>query len=141
MKGLGLNLGKSKGRRTLDKVEGFSTCIGEGTTFTGKIGGDGHCIVHGEIVGDCDLKGTLVLGEKGHWKGDIVAENILLAGTVEGNVSAKEKIEIVSTARVKGTITSKVMAIAEGAIHDGEIRMTSKTEMKQFTDKREGLEE
>lgn len=140
MKGLGLNLGKSKGRRTLDKVEGFSTCVGEGTKFTGKIGGNGHCIVHGEIEGNCDLNGTLVLGEKGHWKGDIVAVNVLLAGSVEGNVTAKDKIEIVSTARVKGTITSKVMAIAEGAIHDGEIRMTSNHSLQQFTDKREGGE-
>jgi cytoskeletal protein CcmA (bactofilin family) len=135
---LGLNLGKSKGRRTLDKVEGFATCIGEGTHFSGKLKGDGHCIIHGYMEGDCDLNGTLVIGEKGHWVGDILAQNVLIAGQIEGNVTAKEKIEIISTARVKGTISSKVMAIAEGAIHEGNVHMSSSSKQPtHFKDKRE----
>lgn len=135
-----MNLGKSKGRRTLDKVEGFKTSVAEETRFVGSIGGDGHCIIHGQVEGDCDLNGTLVIGEKGRWTGDIKAENVLIAGQVDGNVFAREKIEIISTARIRGSISSAVMAIAEGAIHEGGINITSKSDMTEFRDKRESSE-
>jgi cytoskeletal protein CcmA (bactofilin family) len=133
-------LGKSKGRRTLDKVEGFKTSVAEETWFIGTMGGDGHCIIHGRVEGDCELNGTLVIGEKGSWKGDIKAENVLIAGQVDGNVEAKDKIEIVSTARIKGAVSSAVMAIAEGAIHEGEIKITSKSDLTEFNDKRDSTD-
>ena len=137
MKGFGVHLGKSKGRRTMDRVEGFATCIGEGARFTGKVGGEGNCVVHGHVEGDCDLNGILLIGEKGRWIGNVIAENVLLAGYVEGDVTAKEKIEIVSTAHVKGTITATAMAIAEGAVHEGKVHMISGLDLVKFTDKRE----
>jgi len=61
---MGLLLGRSKGRRTLDKVEGFSTCIGADSVFKGTFSGPGHCIVHGKVEGQCDMEGTLIVGEE-----------------------------------------------------------------------------
>lgn len=129
-----INLGKAKGRRSLDRVNGFSTSVGPETHFSGSIGGSGHCIVYGEVQGDCDLSGTLVIGESGVWRGDIVAENILIAGHVEGSVMAREKLEIISTARIQGSLISPVIAIAEGAIHEGEVHMG---QVKRFVGQRE----
>jgi hypothetical protein len=45
-------------------------------------------------------------------------------------------MEIVSTAQVKGKIVSAVLAIAEGAVHDGVIQMPHKKEVTRFQDKR-----
>jgi cytoskeletal protein CcmA (bactofilin family) len=131
-----VNLGRSKGRRTLDKVEGFSTVIGKDSHFTGTIGGTGNYIIQGKVEGDCDIEGTLVIAETGHWIGNISAACVLIAGSVEGDVAAKDKMEIVSTARVKGKITAAVLAIAEGAIHEGIVTMASKPDVKRFKDKR-----
>ena len=129
-----INLGHTKGRRTLDKVEGFTTSIGPQAVFLGALEGDGHCIVYGRVIGDCHLTSTLVIGEGGSWEGDIHAANVLIAGKVEGAVVAREKLEIVSTARIHGKLTSPVIAIAEGAVHDGEVHMG---ELRRFTDRRE----
>lgn len=129
-----INLGKAKGRRSLDKVNGFATSVGPETHFTGSIGGSGHCIVYGQVQGECDLSGTLVIGESGVWRGDIIAENILIAGRVQGSVMAREKLEIISTARIQGSLVSPVIAIAEGAIHEGEVHMG---QVKHFVDRRE----
>jgi cytoskeletal protein CcmA (bactofilin family) len=131
-----VNLGRSKGRRTLDKVEGFSTVIGKDSYFTGTIGGAGNFIIQGKVEGDCNLEGTIVIAETGHWVGNISAACVLIAGTVEGDVTAGSKMEIVSTARVKGKIASAVLAIAEGAIHEGVVAMTSKPDFNRFKDKR-----
>lgn len=131
-----MNLGRSKGRRTLDKVEGFSTVIGKDSYFTGTIGGAGNFIIQGKVEGDCDIEGTIVIAESGHWVGNITAACVLIAGAVEGDVIAREKMEIVSTARIRGKITSSVLAIAEGAIHEGVIAMASKPDFTRFKDKR-----
>lgn len=134
---MGLLLGRSKGRRTLDKVEGFSTSIGEGTVFKGSFHGSGNYIIHGTVEGDCDLEGTLIVGESGRWVGSIRAGTILIAGCVDGDILAKEKMEVVSTARIKGKIACSVLAIAEGAVHEGQIQMTTNTDVKRFKDRRE----
>lgn len=137
MKEFSLNLGRSKGRRTLDKVEGFSTMVGKDSKFVGSLGGQGHCLVQGEVEGDCEIGGTLVIGETGHWAGNITAACVLIAGSVDGDVMATDKMEIVSTARIKGKITSAVLAIAEGAIHEGVVEMKSPSDVTRFKDKRE----
>ena len=132
-----MNLGRSKGRRTLDKVEGFSTVIGKDSHFSGTIGGAGNYIIQGKVEGDCDIEGTMVIAESGHWVGNISAACVLIAGKVDGDVKAKDKMEIISTARIKGKITSVVLAIAEGAIHEGVVAMTTKPAVKRFKDKRD----
>lgn len=129
-----INVGQRKGRRTLDAVEGFATSVGEGTKISGNLGGSGHSIILGEVEGDCNLEGTLVVGETGRWTGNVNAKSIVIAGTVEGEIVAEEKLEILSTAKIKGTICAKTLAIAEGAVHQGEVSMGDVT---RFKDKRD----
>lgn len=129
-----VSLGSNKGRRSLDGVDGFTTSIGPGSIFTGTIGGSGHTIVLGSVEGNSEFDGTLVIGEGGRWNGDITAKHVVIAGQVEGTIIAREKMEIVCTAKIRGSLTSPIIAIAEGAVHDGEIHMG---DVKRFTDQRD----
>lgn len=128
-----VNMASSKGRRTLDAVNGFNTSVGPDNVFKGSITGTGHSIILGHVEGDCDIEGTLVIGETGIWSGNIFAENVVIAGKVEGNIVAKEKIDVVSTATMNGSLTSPVIAIAEGAVHEGEIHMAK---VKRYVEQR-----
>ena len=128
-----ISMAVSKRRRTLDALGGFTTSVGPDNNFKGSITGTGHCIILGSIEGDCELDGTLVVGEGGSWKGDITAENVVIAGEVIGDIVAKKKMDVVSTANIHGSLTSPFIAIAEGAVHEGEIHMA---EVKRYTDKR-----
>ncbi|WP_455199361.1 bactofilin family protein [Kaarinaea lacus] len=129
-----INMASSKGRRTLDAVNGFTTSVGPDNAFKGTITGTGHSIILGQVEGDCDIEGTLVVGDGGVWNGNIFAENVVIAGKVTGNIVAKEKIDVVSTADIKGSLTSPFIAIAEGAIHEGEIHMAK---VKRYTEQRD----
>ena len=129
-----ISMATSKGRRTLDSLEGFSTSIGPDNNIKGSISGAGHSIILGRIEGNCKLDGTLVIGEGGLWKGNISADSVVIAGEVNGDVVAKKKMDVVSTAKINGSLTSPLIAIAEGAIHEGEIHMG---EVKRYTEKRE----
>lgn len=125
------------GRRTLDGVHSFTTLVGHDTHFTGTIEGKDNYIINGTVTGDCRVEGAVVLGEQGRWIGNIQAETVVISGEVEGDITVTGKLELAPSARVSGRITSPVIAIAEGAIHQGEIRMTRDGGVARFSEKRE----
>lgn len=131
-----LDLGRTRQRRTLDKVGGIATVVGEGSRFVGTIGGDDNAVVLGKVEGDCNLEGTLVLEEHGAWKGMIEAENVVIAGEVDGAVTARNKLEIAPTARIKGTVCGKVIAIAQGAVIEGKVQTREIGRVTRFVEKR-----
>jgi cytoskeletal protein CcmA (bactofilin family) len=128
-----IGMGRNKGRRTLDRLGGFSTSIGADNVFKGSLSGVGHCVVLGRVEGDSVLDGTVVLTKGAYWVGNLEAENVVIAGQVKGSVTARRKLEIVSTAEIDGTLHAPYIVIAEGAVHRGEIHMA---EVKRIAEQR-----
>jgi cytoskeletal protein CcmA (bactofilin family) len=132
-----LKLGKKRQRRTLDGVEEFATMLGPQSVYIGVFQGKENHIVYGEVQGECDIEGVLVLGEGSRWKGNVHATSIVIAGNVEGDIHATTKLELARTAFVRGKITCPVVAIARGAVHDGSIRMAKQTQITHYEERRE----
>ena len=126
----------SKKRRIMDEVSHFTTLLGQKTRFVGTISGGDNCIVYGQVEGDCHCDGALVLGEHGQWQGNIQAPNVVISGHVEGNIDAGVKLELTGTARVNGRISSPVVAMAQGAVHAGEMHMGKQADITHFNEKR-----
>ena len=76
-------------RRMQDTNHGPKTYVAPGTKILGTIQGKGSYVFCGTIEGDCDISGPLTLAEGGHWKGTIKATDIVIAGTVEGDIKVK----------------------------------------------------
>lgn len=134
-----LRLG-NKNRRTLDRVEDFATMLGPQSKYQGVFQGKDNYIIYGEVQGECDIDGILVLGEGSRWMGNIRAKSVVIAGNVEGDIHATSKVELARTAFVRGKITSPVVAIARGAVHDGSIRMAKQTQITHYHERREAQE-
>jgi len=132
----GLFRRRAKGRRVLDEVAGFSTLVGERACLHGHFEGADNCIIYGLVEGDCDLEGVLVVGEQARWRGNIRATHAVISGQVDGDVMIREKLELMPSARVTGAISSAAIAVAAGAIHEGEIRMEQRTDIVHFKEKR-----
>jgi cytoskeletal protein CcmA (bactofilin family) len=64
------------------------------------------------------------------------ATDIVVAGVVEGDVIAKQRVEILGTARVSGSLSGNSIAVAEGAVIEGEIKVTSGEAPLTFHEKR-----
>lgn len=111
--------------------------LGPDSVYTGVFQGKDNHIIYGEVQGECDLEGILVLGEGSRWKGNIRAGSVVIAGRVEGDIQATQKLELARTGYVRGKITSPVVAIARGAIHEGNIRMSKQTQITRFVERRE----
>lgn len=132
---------RKQSRRTLDHVENFTTMLGPESVYMGVFQGKDNHIIYGEVQGECDLDGILVLGEGSRWKGNIRAGSVVIAGRVEGDIQAREKLELARTAHVRGKITSPVVAIARGAVHEGSIRMAKQTQITRFVERRDATDE
>lgn len=126
-----------KGRRLLDSVHEVGTLIGAKSRFVGRLEGDDSTIVNGTFEGDCDIDGVVVLSAHGRWLGNIAAASAVVSGEVRGDITVREKLELTASARVSGRITSPVIAIEEGAIHQGEIRMTREGEVVRYRERRQ----
>jgi cytoskeletal protein CcmA (bactofilin family) len=124
-------------RRIQDAAKGPATYIAASTKVVGTITGQGAFVFCGTVEGDCDINGPLTLAEGGHWRGTLKAIDIVVAGTVEGDVIAKQRVEISGTARVSGSLSGNSIAVAEGAIIEGEIKVTSGESPVTFQEKRQ----
>ena len=128
----------SQSRRLRDRSAGPATLISEGCKISGLITGDSDFQISGEIDGDCDLEGTVTLAKNGIWTGTIKAGNVIVAGQVEGDIVASGMVEIMETAKISGTVSGEAIAVAEGAVVEGVMQTTGRSEPKEFTEKRQG---
>lgn len=123
-------------RRTLDNIIRFATSIGENTEFTGSFSGGGNIVVRGHVKGESDACGVVVIAETGCWEGKLVADSVIVAGTVNGDIVAREKIELLSGSKIMGNLSCPVIAIETGAVHEGRMDMNTTTRVKHFQEKR-----
>jgi len=124
-------------KRRVSDTNRQTTYIAASTKITGTITGQGAYVFCGAVEGDCDIAGPLTLAEGGRWKGSMKAVDIVVAGTVEGDVVAKQRVEIAGTARITGSLAGNSIAVAEGAIIEGEIKVTSGEPLTKFQEKRQ----
>jgi cytoskeletal protein CcmA (bactofilin family) len=127
---------ESPKRRLLDAVSASPTFIGEGTTFVGNVSSSGPFVLCGHIKGDGSIEGPLNLAVSGHWEGMVQATQAVIAGRVTGDIRIEEKLEIGQTAVIRGSVSARTLAIAKGAVVDGDITVTSGAPITRFEEKR-----
>jgi len=103
-----------------------TTYFGKNLKIKGTVSGEGSLIILGSFEGEFDLKGHLKVAQGARIRGNIKATDISVNGNIEGTVSASEKVHLENTARIKGGIATPRISVLEGALFDGEIRMTGR---------------
>jgi cytoskeletal protein CcmA (bactofilin family) len=124
-------------RRFFEADSATATFIGAESVFVGNIRGAGHFVVAGEVHGDGELQGGLHLSATGSWHGFVQAQQAIVAGKIVGGLSVSGTLEIGYTAVIRGKVSARTIAIAKGAIVDGEIEVTSGSPVLQFEEKRD----
>jgi cytoskeletal protein CcmA (bactofilin family) len=124
-------------KRRIQDTSGPTTYVAASTKIVGIVTGKGAYVFCGTVEGDCDIDGPVTLAAGGAWKGILKATDIVVAGVVEGDVVAKQRVEILGTARITGSLSGHSIAVAEGAIIAGEIKVTSGAAPTTFQEKRQ----
>lgn len=115
------------GRRKNKKIRAsrIDSLIGQQTEtvgdvrFSGGLHVDG--IVRGNVSAEDDSRSVLTVSEHGTIEGDVRVPNIVLNGSVVGDVYARERIELAANARVHGNVYYTLIEMAMGAEVNGNL--------------------
>jgi cytoskeletal protein CcmA (bactofilin family) len=123
-------------RRLLDQMGTAPTYVAPGSRITGDLETPGALVMCGQIRGDGDVKGPLSVADTARWDGEVHARSGVIAGAITGAIRVDEKLEIRATAVIRGRVTARSIAIAKGAVIEGEVTVTSGEPIINFEEKR-----
>jgi len=99
----------------------YTTCLGPTITLTGELRCGESLRIDGSVKGEVHCDQLLTVGEKGSVFASIEGDTVVIAGEVKGDITARRKITLESTARVTGDLTTPGIVIQEGARLEGRI--------------------
>lgn len=100
------------------------TVLAPGAEFEGLLSFRGAARVDGTLSGDVVAEGCLVIGEGARVRARIDVDELIVGGELEGEIHARQRIELLNTARVVGTLRCPRLAVAEGGILEGRCEAT-----------------
>ena len=131
-------LGKSQSSKGDSKLsspmEEISAFLGKETVFEGKMTFEGVFRLDGKFEGEIFESGTLIVGETAVVKGKIGVNTLIINGQVEGEVCVQGKVEIHSTGKLLGDLSTPLITIAEGGIFEGHCKMEGQPLQKENLD-------
>ena len=110
---------ESKPQNRIDSLIGATTRIEGNVLFSGGLRVDGA--VRGNVAGLPDQPATLVVSEQARIDGEVQAAHVVVNGTINGPVDARETLELQAGSRVKGDIRYKSIEIHQGAVIEGRL--------------------
>jgi len=114
----------------------MNSIIGPGSIFEGKFYISGNIQIDGKFEGEIKTEQSLIIGETGKVKTDLEANNVILAGTMIGNIIAQSEVRLEQTGRLMGDITTPVLKIQPGLVAQGHVTITGgqKKDVKKIVD-------
>ena len=109
----------SKPQNRIDSLIGATTRIEGNVFFSGGLRVDGA--VRGNVAALPDQPGTLVISEQARVDGEVQAAHVVVNGTINGPVDARETLELQAGSRVRGDIHYKSIEIQQGAVIEGRL--------------------
>ena len=103
-----------------EKVVAF---IGQGVEFKGVINYKGSVRIDGKLDGELHTDGTLLVGKEAIITAKISAGSVISKGQITGDIVAKEKVLLLSSAHMDGSLNTPQLSIEEGVIFNGTIEM------------------
>ena len=97
----------------------ITTLLGRGATFEGKLTFEGTVRIDGRFRGEVFSDDTLVIGEGALVEAEIEIGEVIIQGTVVGNIKAKRSIEIHAPGRVKGDLHTPSLQVDKGVVFEG----------------------
>jgi cytoskeletal protein CcmA (bactofilin family) len=97
--------------------------INEGTLIKGDVTANGDIRIDGELVGNIDAKGRLVIGPNGKVDGEINCNNIEVSGYIKGKVKVSEMLTMKASAKIEGDIIAGKLSVEPGSLFTGTCSM------------------
>ena len=103
----------------------INSIIGEGTKFKGEFDLNGLLRIDGDFTGVIRTRGKVLVGRNGRAECTLNAGTVVVGGVLRGEIFCTEKVTILSTGLVLGTITTPRLVIEEGVVFNGSCKVTA----------------
>jgi len=97
--------------------------VGPGMTVVGNCESDGTIRIEGTVNGSVKAGKAVVIGKQGLVSGDIMTQDAVISGRVEGKLVAASRLELQATSHIEGEVHTRRMQLAEGAVLNGSVHM------------------
>jgi cytoskeletal protein CcmA (bactofilin family) len=104
-----------KKKKPYTDLLGKTNRIVEGTIIKGDIISKADFRLDGELIGNFETSGKLVIGPAGSVIGDIICNNVDIEGKFSGIIQVTELLNVKATARIKGEVKVGKLAVEPGA--------------------------
>lgn len=95
--------------------------IASDITIEGKIEGSGHVRIAGRFKGDVNVQGNLTIETGAKLTGGVRANKVIIAGELEGNIEAAQRVELVESGVLIGDVKAGTMTVAAGSRMRGQM--------------------
>ncbi len=97
--------------------------IDQGSEFEGKLSFKDTVRIDGRFRGEISSENTLIVGESGEIEADIKSQNVVVSGSVMGDITAGRQIVLHKSAVVQGSLQTPSFVVEEGAVFNGQLSM------------------
>jgi cytoskeletal protein CcmA (bactofilin family) len=101
----------------------LNALLGRGSEFEGKLTFEGTVRIDGKFTGSIVTNDVLVVGEGAKISAEINCGTIIVHGEVNGNIRAKNAVELHHPAKMRGNVESPSLMIEKGVIFEGQSKM------------------
>jgi cytoskeletal protein CcmA (bactofilin family) len=109
----------------MSPAEGSLASIGKSVEVRGEVKGNEDLVIDGRVQGTITLNDSkLTVGPTAHVDADVSARDIIILGTLNGNVRASVRVDLRKGASLKGDIYAARLSIEEGSIFTGKVDLT-----------------
>lgn len=116
---------RARGKDEFMAAEATLARIGKTVVISGEVKGNEDLIVDGRVEGTVNLaESRLTIGPSANVAADLSAKDVLILGTVKGNVQASGRVELRAGCTVEGDIRALRLAVEDNAIFRGKVDLT-----------------
>lgn len=102
-----------------------ASVIDRHSEFDGTYSTDRDLRIEGRARGKLTCQGTLHVAQGATVNAEIEAEQVIVAGVLEGKVSCRSRMQVMPSGELKGQIATPTLVINEGARYEGQMQMPS----------------
>ncbi len=97
----------------------INTLIGNGSFIKGNMHVNGFIRIDGDIDGDIETDGAVIISENSKIKGNLTAKSAIIGGIILGDITTLESVKLLSSSAVIGDIITKKVQMEENVIFHG----------------------
>jgi len=101
----------------------LNALLGSGSEFEGKLTFEGTVRIDGKFTGTIVTGDVLVVGEGAKIAAEITCGTIIVHGEVNGNIRAKNAVELHHPAKYRGNVETPSLMVEKGVIFEGQSKM------------------